>query len=63
LKKNPANNESDPNNKHKIFYSKVNSTVLRDLPPNLTIESWIIIVKMRITTNRGLLKKFLKTFI
>lgn len=48
--------------RHNKFSLKLNSTVLSDFPPYLTIVNWMTIVATKIIKNNGLLKKFSKTF-
>ena len=63
LMNNPEIKELDPNTKQSKFSLKVNSTVFIDLPPYLTIVSWMMMVLMTMIKNIGLLKKFSKTFV
>lgn len=53
--------EVEPRIKHSKFSLKLSSTVLRDLPPYLTMVSWMIIVETTMIKNNLLLKKFSKT--
>lgn len=58
----PCSKENVPKIMHNKFSLKLNSTVLRDFPPYLTIVSWMTIVLTIMIKKRGLLKKFSKTF-
>lgn len=60
---NPEMIEDEPNKRQKRFSLKESSTVFIDLPPYLTIVNWMMMVAMRITKKRGLLKKCSKTLV
>lgn len=57
----PDNKEKVPKIIQNKFSAKLNSTVLSDFPPYLTMVNCIIIVPTMIIKNIGLLKKFSNT--
>ena len=61
FKSKPESKELDPRSKQRRFSLKLSSTVLRDLPPYLTMVSWMMIVQTKITKKSLLLKKLSKT--